>query len=116
MLGVLTLPAVDDRFHAGALSVRTEYSAGDTTPDTHRYGGYVAVEVKRRATLEAVDQLSRYLEVLRLDSSLGEVRGILVALTMPPQVKKLCWQRGIKAVAVDYDELRGLAPTDLRLF
>jgi RecB family endonuclease NucS len=76
----------------------------------------VAIEVKRRATLESLDQLSRYLEVLATDTSLGPIRGILVALSVPPQVKKLAWHRGIKTVEVSYDELRGVKRDDLTLF
>lgn len=85
-------------------------------PSASSQGRFCAIEVKRNVGLEAVDQLTRYLEVLRQDSSLGEVRGILVGLTVKPQAKKLAWQRGIKTVTVDYDELRGMAPGDLRLF
>lgn len=78
---------------------------------------YVGIEVKRRATLEAVEQLTRYLEWLNKDPYLpGGVRGILVATQVPAQVKKECWSRGIKAVEVDYDELRGIPSDTLRLF
>jgi len=78
---------------------------------------FVAVEVKRNATLDALDQLSRYLECLERDPRLpGGVRGTLVALRVPPQVRKLALTRGIRTVEVYYDELRGLAPDDLRLF
>jgi endonuclease len=80
-------------------------------------GRYVAVEVKRNATLDAIDQLSRYLEWLNLDSTLNPpVRGVLVALSIPHQVKVHAVARGIRCVQVDYDELRGRESNELRLF
>jgi len=79
-------------------------------------GNVVAVEVKRRGEIDGVEQLTRYIERLRLDSSLGEVRGVFVAQVVKPQARVLAEARGFRWVEVDYDELRGLAPTDLRLF
>ena len=35
--------------------------------------GWVAVEIKRVATIDAVEQLSRYLERIRLDPAMGDV-------------------------------------------
>jgi len=63
-----------------------------------------------------VEQPVRYLERLRLDSSLGEIRGMFVAQTIKPQARVLAKARGLTWVEVDYDDLRGLAPDDLRLF
>jgi RecB family endonuclease NucS len=79
-------------------------------------GQVVAIEVKRRGEIDGVEQLSRYIERLRLDSSLGEVRGVLVAQTIKPQARVLAESRGFRWVEVDYDELRGIKPDDLRLF
>jgi RecB family endonuclease NucS len=76
----------------------------------------VAVEVKRRGEIDGVEQLARYIERLRLDSSLGDVRGVLVAQVVKPQARVLAEARGFRWVEVDYDELRGLRPDDLRLF
>jgi endonuclease len=75
---------------------------------------YVAVEVKRRAEIDGVEQLSRYLA--RLRPTLGDVRGILVALDFKPQARVLAAERGIECVQVDYDELRGVESDLLRLF
>lgn len=78
---------------------------------------YVAVEVKRRGTIDAVEQLCRYLEYLRVDPYLkGGVRGVLVAQQFAPQARMLAMSRGIRTVVVDYDELRGMKPDDLTLF
>ena len=79
-------------------------------------GASVAVEVKRRGEIDGVEQLTRYVERLALDSSLGVVRGMLVAQVVKPQAKVLAASRGFAVVEVDYDELRGLRPDDLRLF
>ena len=47
--------------------------------------GFVAVEVKRIAGIDAVEQLVRYLERLRLDAEFEEIRGLLVAQRIKPQ-------------------------------
>jgi RecB family endonuclease NucS len=79
-------------------------------------GTVVAVEVKRRGEIDGVEQLARYIERLHLDSSLGQVRGVFVAQVVKPQARVLAEARGFTWVEVDYDALRGMAPTDLRLF
>ena len=79
-------------------------------------GGVVAIEVKRRGEIDGVEQLARYIERLHLDSSLGTVRGVFVAQVVKPQARVLAEARGFRWVEVDYDTLRGLAPSDLRLF
>ncbi|MDX2378381.1 MAG: endonuclease NucS [Acidimicrobiia bacterium] len=78
--------------------------------------GVVAIEVKRRGEIDGVEQLSRYIERLELDSSLGAVRGVFVAQVVKPQAKVLAESRGFTWVEVDYDELRGMKPDELRLF
>jgi RecB family endonuclease NucS len=79
-------------------------------------GQVVAIEVKRRGEIDGVEQLARYIERLHLDSSLGAVRGVFVAQSVKPQAKVLAEARGFRWVEVDYDELRGMRPDDLRLF
>lgn len=76
----------------------------------------VAIEVKRRGEIDGVEQLTRYIERLKLDSSLGSIRGVFVAQVIKPQAKVLAESRGFTWVEVDYDELRGMKPDDLRLF
>ena len=76
----------------------------------------VAVEVKRRGDIDGVEQLTRYIERLKLDSSLGEIRGVFVAQVVKPQAKVLAESRGFTWVEVDYDDLRGMKPDELRLF
>jgi RecB family endonuclease NucS len=79
-------------------------------------GRVVAVEVKRRGEIDGVEQLTRYIERLHLDSSLGSVRGVFVAQIVKPQARVLAEARGFRVVEVDYDELRGMHPDELRLF
>jgi len=76
----------------------------------------VAIEVKRRGEIDGVEQLSRYVERLALDSSLGTIRGMFVAQVVKPQARVLAEARGFAVIEVDYDELRGLRADDLKLF
>ena len=77
---------------------------------------WIAVEIKRVGTIEAVEQLTRYLERIRLDPAMGSCRGILAAQTMKPQATVLARSRGIAAVEVDPAILRGEREPDLTLF
>jgi RecB family endonuclease NucS len=79
-------------------------------------GGYVAVEVKRRGEIDGVEQLTRYLELMRRDPLLGDVRGVFAAQQIKPQAKVLAADRGITCVTVDYDALRGMDNAEDRLF
>ena len=81
-----------------------------------REGAWVAVEVKRIATIEAVEQLSRYLERIRLDPALEGCRGLLVAQRVRPQAATLAEARGIRCVEVDLELLRGEREPELTLF
>ena len=58
-------------------------------------GTTVAIEVKRRGEIDGVEQLSRYLEYLRADSSLGLLRGVFVAQSIKPQARTLAETRGL---------------------
>jgi RecB family endonuclease NucS len=78
--------------------------------------GWVAVEIKRVATLEAVEQLTRYLERLREDPALAECRGVLAAQAIKPQARVLAQARGIACVEVDLAVVRGEREPDLTLF
>ena len=78
--------------------------------------GWVAVEIKRVAGIDAVEQLSRYLERLRLDPALASCRGILAAQRFRPQAVTLAEARGIRCAEVDLAELRGEREPALTLF
>jgi len=79
-------------------------------------GGWVAVEIKRIATIEAVEQLSRYLERIRVDPARAECRGVLAAQRVKPQAATLAEARGIHCVEVDLEVLRGEREPELTLF
>jgi RecB family endonuclease NucS len=81
-----------------------------------REGGWVAVEIKRVATIEAVEQLARYLERIRIDPALSRCRGILAAERIKPQALTLGAARGIECVDVDLASLRGEREPELTLF
>ena len=74
--------------------------------------GWVAVEIKRVATIEAVEQLTRYLDRIELP----DCRGLLAAQTIKPQARTLAESRGIDCVEVDLAVLRGEREPELTLF
>src|SRR6476661_2477524 len=78
--------------------------------------GWVAVEIKRVGTIDAVEQLSRYLERIRRDPAMAECHGVLAAQTIKPQARTLAEARGIDCVEVDLDVVRGEREPDLTLF
>ncbi|HEX4979500.1 MAG TPA: endonuclease NucS [Acidimicrobiales bacterium] len=113
------LAAAPERIEPGLRLVRREYETGIGPVDLlcrDSSGRAVAVEIKRVGELSAVDQLSRYLERLRLDSRLSDLRGVLVADSIKPQAATLARDRGIVCVEVDYRELRDGRDPDLLLF
>jgi RecB family endonuclease NucS len=77
---------------------------------------WIAVEIKRVGTIDAVEQLSRYLERIRLDPALTSCRGVLAAQSIKPQARVLAQARGLTCVEVDLAILRGEREPDLRLF
>jgi RecB family endonuclease NucS len=77
---------------------------------------WIAVEIKRIGTIDAVEQLARYLERIRLDPALGSCRGVLAAQVIKPQARVLAGARGIHCVEVDLAVLRGEREPDLTLF
>ncbi len=77
---------------------------------------WVAVEIKRVAGVDAVEQLSRYLERIRVDPAFESCRGVLAAQHVKPQARVLARARGIECVEIDLGVLRGEREPDLRLF
>jgi RecB family endonuclease NucS len=80
------------------------------------YDGWFAVEIKRVAGIEAVEQLTRYLERIRIDPAFAACRGVLAAQTIKPQARVLANAREIECVEVDLAVLRGEREPDLKLF
>ncbi len=77
---------------------------------------WVAVEIKRVAGIEAVEQLTRYLERIRVDPAFASCRGVLAAQVIKQQARVLAGARGIECVEVDLGVLRGEREPELRLF
>jgi RecB family endonuclease NucS len=77
---------------------------------------WIAVEIKRVATIDAVEQLARYLERIRLDPAMAACRGVLAAQQIKPQARVLAESRGLVCVEVDLAVLRGEREPDLTLF
>jgi endonuclease len=75
-------------------------------------GRWVAVEIKRVGTIDAVEQLGRYLERIEVEPC----RGVLAAQSIKPQARTLAEARGIRCVEVDLAVLRGEREPDLTLF
>ena len=101
----------------GASLVRREYMTA-IGPVDHMVraadGTHIAVEVKRRAGIDAVEQITRYLELLNRDPVLAPVRGVLAAQAFAPQARTLATDRGIACLVLDYDAMKGVdsgAPT-----
>ena len=77
---------------------------------------WIAVEIKRVGTIDAVEQLARYLERIRLDPAMADCRGVLVAQVVKPQARVLAEARGLDCVEIDLAVLRGERQPDLTLF
>src|ERR671910_21529 len=78
--------------------------------------GWVAVEIKRVGTIEAIEQLTRYLGFIRADPAKQRCRGILAAQSFKPQAVTLAESRGIRCVEIDLALLRGEREPELTLF
>ncbi|HMM49274.1 MAG TPA: endonuclease NucS [Miltoncostaeaceae bacterium] len=103
----------------GLTLVRREYATAIGPVDLMCQGAdgaAVAGGGKRRGEIAGVEQLTRYLDLLRRDTRLGDVRGILAAQEIRPQARTLAADRGIGCALVDYDRLRGLDDPAWRLF
>ena len=77
---------------------------------------WIAVEIKRVATIDAVEQLTRYLERIRADPAMASCRGVLAAQSIKPQARVLAQARGLDYVEIDLAVLRGEREPDLTLF
>jgi RecB family endonuclease NucS len=78
--------------------------------------GWIAVEIKRVATIESVEQLTRYLERIHVDPLMAGCAGVLAAQQFKPQAVTLAESRGIRCVEVDLEVLRGEREPELTLF
>ena len=108
-----------DLLGEGATLIRREYMTAIGPVDilaTDAHGGTLAVEIKRRGDIDGVEQLTRYLELLRRDPLLAPVQGIFAAQEIKPQARTLAEDRGIRCLVLDYDHMRGPDDSSQRLF
>ena len=108
-----------ERIGDGATLVRREYPTAIGPVDIMAQdadGVHVAIEIKRHGGIDGVEQLTRYCELLNRDPLLKPVRGIFAAQTISPQARVLAEDRGFTCLILDYDDMRGVESTDLRLF
>jgi RecB family endonuclease NucS len=113
------LAAAPDRCGEGFRLVRREWPTDIGPVDLMCRDGedeWIAVEIKRVGTIDAVEQLARYLERIRLDPALASCRGVLAAQVVKPQARVLAEARGLAWVEVDLAELRGEREPALTLF
>lgn len=95
-----------ERLGAGWAFLAREYPSGAGPVDLlmlDEAGKTCAVEVKRVASLGAVDQVSRYTEALGKDGA--TVRGVLVAFDVRPRARALAESRGFTWIEVDKEEV-----------
>jgi len=117
----LQLLLADDPTHVepGLRLVKREWSTDVGPVDLmcrDEADGWVAVEIKRVGTIDAVEQLTRYLDCIRVDPARADCRGILAAQALKPQAVALAAQRGIGCATVDLAVLRGEREPELTLF
>ncbi|WP_144875661.1 endonuclease NucS [Microbacterium sp. 1.5R] len=108
-----------ERIADGATLVRREYPTAIGPVDLlvrDAEGVAIAVEVKRRGDIDGVEQLTRYLELLRRDPHLTPVQGVFAAQEIKPQARVLAEDRGIRCLVLDYDDMKGIESGIPRLF
>ena len=113
------LAATPEAIEVGLTLIRREYPTAVGPVDLlcrDALGQTVAIEIKRRGEMDGVEQLTRYLDCLHADTSLGKIRGIFVAQSIKPQARVLAESRNIGWCEVDYDELLGKKTDELKLF
>ena len=113
------LAATPEAIEVGLTLIRREYPTAVGPVDLlcrDALGQTVAIEIKRRGEIDGVEQLTRYLDCLHADTSLGKIRGIFVAQSIKPQARVLAESRNIGWCEVDYDELLGKKTDELKLF
>ena len=109
-IGPVDLMCRDDTGQSVAVEIkrRGEIDRADNPLPTASALRHHAVEIKRHATIDAVEQLTRYLEYLNRDPLLRPVAGVIAAQSVTPQARTLAEDRGMRVVVLDYDAMRGV--------
>lgn len=104
---------------ANAVLVQREYPTAIGPVDIMlraKDGHYIAVEVKRRGEIDGVEQITRYLDLIRRDVHIPGLRGVFAAQSIKPQARTLAEDRGIECVILDYLAMKDADNTEGRLF
>jgi endonuclease len=109
-IGPVDLMCRDEAGQSVAVEIkrRGEIDRADDSLPTASQPRHHAVEIKRHATIDAVEQLTRYLEYLNRDPLLRPVAGVIAAQSVTPQARTLAEDRGMRVVVLDYDAMRGV--------
>lgn len=86
-----------DEIEPGLIFIEREFQTSAGPVDLlfeDEHGVLVVVEVKRKTTLNSVDQLDRYVVAAR-ESTGRDVRGILAGLDVRPRTRTACEKRGL---------------------
>jgi RecB family endonuclease NucS len=111
-IGPVDLMCRDESGHSIAIEIKRRGEidgTNDAVPIDTSQPRHHAVEIKRHATIDAVEQLTRYLEYLNRDPLLRPVAGVIAAQSVTPQARTLAEDRGMRVVVLDYDAMRGIA-------
>jgi endonuclease len=109
-IGPVDLMCRDEAGHSVAVEIKRggEINGSDNPLPAASHPRHYAVEIKRHATIDAVEQLTRYLEYLNRDPLLRPVAGVIAAQSVTPQARTLAEDRGMRVVVLDYDAMRGV--------
>jgi RecB family endonuclease NucS len=110
-IGPVDLMCRDEAGHSVAVEIKRRGEidgSNDALPTATSQPRHHAVEIKRHATIDAVEQLTRYLEYLNRDPLLRPVAGVIAAQSVTPQARTLAEDRGMRVVVLDYDAMRGI--------
>lgn len=92
----------------GGVSVRQPDRSRRTSPGEEVAAG--------SDSIDGVEQLTRYLELLGRDPHLAPITGVFAAQEIKPQARVLAEDRGIRCVVLDYEDMKGTASGAPRLF
>lgn len=67
-------------------------------------GTLLVVEVKRKAAIDVIGQLTRYVDALEQGEHSGNIRGVIAAWTIGPRVRKLAESKGFICVEVPFED------------
>lgn len=104
-----------DFIEEGLIAIQKEYPTGVGSIDLYCYdqnNNTVIVELKRKATIHAVDQICRYIEWVRENEAIINVRGVIVALSFTRNIHAFAEKKGIECIRINYKDLKSSSTSD----